>query len=455
MRRAPFLLLSLVVILACSDNGTAPEPPAFSVSEAFSDATMASKMTTVPPSRKCSDNATAIQLALNNAQSGDVVFLTDGDATTVDTYCVDEGIVVLNGFDGTLKGEGMDQTIIEAVAGPGKKPFHFDFNSGYVNIPGNPNAGIWPTVLHFEFPVDVTVSDLTITELDPGHPGNYFQFIAIWGGDHNAVFENLALRGSPPSPEWLVGIHAMAGPEASSLDGRGTVLIRNVEIDDVGDGIDPMWYGDGSAFRVEGVRTTNAFWGMWVRGLTSGLQVTGSTFTASVGAGILLREVSNAIISDNTIKDQHFGAWWRSGIYLRDGVRNSVVTRNRFENLSGDLGQAIFLPGFGAPVAGNTIDHNTFTQSGLPGWTADTPNGPGAIRLGLGAFDNEVFEPDYLVGQGKGLCQMLWDQTDDESTTQYDGVNKIHGWQPCELFPERGSGKEGSGAEPDFLRGRF
>jgi hypothetical protein len=136
-------------------------------------------------------------------------------------------------------------------------------------------------------------------------------------------------------------------------------------------------------------------------------------------------------------------------------VRNSIVTQNTFDNLSGDEGQAIFLWGLFASVSGNTVDHNTFTLSGLPGWTADTPSGPGAIHLGAGALDNEVFEPEYLVGNGKGLCEMLWDETDDESSSQYDGENKIHGWQPCELISERGSGKEGSEAEPDFLRRRF
>ena len=205
-------------------------------------------------------------------------------------------------------------------------------------------------------------------------------------------------------------------------------------------------------------RTTDAVWGLWAEGLTSGLQITGSTFNASGFHGIQLRNINNALISGNTIQNQHLQEWYHSGIILRNGVRNSIVAHNTFENLSGDDGQAIWLRGWDSPgweVTGNTVDHNTFTQSGLPGWNADTPNGPGAVHLGLGAFDNEIFEMKFPPGTGKTLCQMIWDETDNGSTTEYDGANTIHGWQPCENLAERDARKDDTELEPGFLGGDF
>lgn len=480
MRRILFLLLlATVPFLGCWTEGdiTALDQPVSSMAEVASNVTSASSVITVHPNKKCSLNASAIQLALNSAQPGDVVFLTDGDATTVDTYCVSEGIVVLNGFSGTLMGEGKDNTIIQAVRGPGKAPFYFDFDSDY--IPG-PCCTSWPTVLHFEYPVDVTVRGLTIAAEDPGHPNTYFQFVAVWGGDHKAVFENLRFHGNPTDPEWYVGIHAMAGSETGfPLDGTGNVLVKDVEAGDVFYGVIPMWYGDGSTFIIEDLRTTRAVWGVWGQGLASGLQINGSTFqesgldavflressnvsisgntlTMSARTGVFLLNVSNGTVSGNIIKDQHFDVWWKSGIYFRHGVHEVTVTQNKFENLTGGLGQAIFLRGFDSPgyeVTNNWIHRNDFTQSGLPGWTADTPNGPGAIHLGPRAFGNEVFEPDYLVGSGKGLCEMVWDETDDESTSQYDGENKIHGWQPCKPVDGRAAQSEETDLESGLLGG--
>jgi hypothetical protein len=446
--RSCTLLLAAFPLCGCETEKdlTAPEHPVLFVAEDNSD------VITVPPSTDCALNAWAIQQALNDAEPGDVVYLTDGDATTVDTYCVSEGIVVLDGFDGTLKGEGVDNTIIDAVRRPGDEPFYSNFDSKYFPAPG----AIWPTVLHFEYPVDVTVRDLTMTESDPGHPGNYFQFVSAWGGDHTAVFENLALLGDPPSPEWLVSVHIMGGPVGGSLDGEGHILVHNVETNDVVYGPTLMWYGDDSTITVDDVRATRAFFGIWAEGLTSGLQITGSTFTASPRNAIRLQTVSDAIISGNTIEDQHFGAWWHSGIYLRHRVQNSIITRNTFEDLSGEIGQGIFLRGLAAPgweVSGITIDHNTFTHSELPGWNADTPNGPGAVHLSPYAFDNEVFEMKYPPGMGKALCQMIWDQTDDESTTEYDGANVIHGWQPCESLAERDARMDDTELDLGFPRG--
>ena len=32
---------------------------------------------------------------------------------------------------------------------------------------------------------------------------------------------------------------------------------------------------------------------------------------------------------------------------------------------------------------------------------------------------------------------MIWDMTDDPETTEYDGANEVHNWQPCENLAER------------------
>jgi hypothetical protein len=386
-------------------------------------------------------DATNIQAALNNAElNGGTVYLTDGHVSTEDHYVVSKGIVVLNGFNGILKGEGKNKTIIEAVKKPDGTSFEFNFNSEYVTIPGNPSAAIWPTVIHFEFPEQVTIRNLTITHTNPVPDAAYFQHIAIWGGDHKAFINNVRFQGDPGSTVSSVGVHAMAGSQAGSLDGEGNLVVTDIDVSDLSDGLVPMWYGDGSTVTIKNSSITNAFWGIWVGGITTGLQITDNFFTACFGSAIRLQNVSNASVSGNTIMDQQLSNWWHSGIYLRHGVYNSTVIDNTFDNLSGDNGQAIFLRGFDFPgweVSGNTISHNNFTNSDLPGWVADNPEGPGAVFLDWGSSDNYIHEMKFPVGQSKTLCQMIWDFTDEVLTTEYDGANVIHNWEPCENLAER------------------
>jgi len=457
MRRAPlFLLVALFPLAGCGTERsvTAPDLPATFSSGASASTTIQSSTVVVPPSADCAENAAAIEEALNAAQPGDVVQLTAG------TYCVSEGIVVLNGFNGTLAGEGADATTILAVRRANGDPFFFDFDSDYV--PGT-CCTWWPTVLHFEYPIGATVRDLTIASDDPGQPGDqgdglthYLQYIAAWGGDFDAVFENLDLRGVPGSPELETGLHIMGGSASGVRDGKGTVRVANVEATDVHYGLVPMWWSNGTSFEVENMRTDRAFWGIWGQGLGSGFsvrgstfnasghsgvfllqsnspEITGNTFSASTFTGVYLRGVWDGLVDHNTFRDQQFQYFWNSSIFLLRWVVNTVISNNVFENLSGTTGQAIFLFGDVAPVKENEVKHNDFTESGLPGWTSYAPDGPGAIHLGLGAKENVIFKTKFSMDAGKSVCGMILDETDDGSTAAYDGANLIQGWQPCRV----------------------
>lgn len=435
------ILLLIILVSSCVEQEAGISPSTENIISEKSKPAKIIDVVSIAPSGDVSGvtDANNIQEALNTAGAIDgTVYLTDGDASTVDHYFVSQGIVVMGGFSGTLTGESKHQTVIEAIKQSDGTSFEFSFNSDYVTDPDNPNAGIWPTAIHFEYPEHVTIRNLTITTQSNPAPGaGYFQHIAIWGGDHNVIISDVRLQGEPGSSWSAAGIHAMAGTKAGSLDGEGSLLITNVDIIDLSDGLAPMWYGDGSTITIDDVSITNANKGIFARGLATGLQITGSTFTASTAVAIDLRSVSNANISGNIIKDQHFSKSWHSGFYLRNEVRNSIFTNNTFDNLGGNLGQAIYLRGYGGDVSGNTIDHNNFTKSGLPGWTADNPDGPGAVRLGERASENYIHEMKFPAGKGKALCQMIWDETDDPTTTDYDGANSIHNWQPCENLAER------------------
>jgi parallel beta-helix repeat protein len=154
--------------------------------------------------------------------------------------------------------------------------------------------------------------------------------------------------------------------------------------------------------------------------------------------------ISNATIVDNTLKDVEVG--WPGGapIFLWQSNDNNI-SDNHFEAVSGGSA-GIRLQG---GSSGNTLDDNHFVESGLPGWTANTPDGPGAILLDASTYYNTVLE--MKIPPGKTLCQMIWDMTDDPETLEYDGANYIHNWQPCENLAELVVRR----AEPESESGSF
>ena len=68
-------------------------------------------------------------------------------------------------LQGTITGENRDSTIWTAVP---NDPVAYLYDSDYIIVPGVPEAGIWATALHLEFPFDWTLQNMSIDCLQPG-----------------------------------------------------------------------------------------------------------------------------------------------------------------------------------------------------------------------------------------------------------------------------------------------
>ena len=144
MRQAILLSLFTLFLFACGTESfpTVPDDPVLTA--AMAGASTNGTVIVVPPSGDATGltDPGAIEAALNSAQPGDVVYLSDGDPSTVDHYYASEGVVVLPGFHGTLAGEGPDHTVVHAIQQPDASEFEFTFNSAYVTVSGKPDAGM-------------------------------------------------------------------------------------------------------------------------------------------------------------------------------------------------------------------------------------------------------------------------------------------------------------------------
>jgi parallel beta-helix repeat protein len=416
-------------------------------------------------------DANNIQDALNAVKAdGGTVYLTDGDATTVDHYYTSRNVVT-TGFSGVLNGEGMDNTIIHAgrksaAVGDGFEPAFAPW--------WNPGSAIpeLATVLQFDVPSgSVTITDLSIEAKDDqptdltldyyGNPATYITtLIEILGGEHDTRIENVRLEGKETGAEGNVrgtnvdaALHVMLGGPVPLPEGLGTgdLNVQNIEIANVGGGgVLFMRYKDGSMIDINGVRASNVVRGIWgqavlassvkisnsdiathpagiagiyLRNIPSGLEVTGNTVTGSARLGaVYMHTISNATIAGNTLKDVEALQGWRASIYLWTSHDNRI-SGNTFEGVSGGVAGIRLRAG----SSGNTLGHNDFVKSGLPGWTITTPAGPGAILLDATTLSNDV------VGQAKfpgfpdptAICSQVLDL----------GDNRIAGMDRCEHMP--------------------
>jgi parallel beta-helix repeat protein len=428
-------------------------------------------------------DANNIEEALNEVKVfGGTVCLTDGE------YYTSRNIVVEN-FRGTLKGESMDNTIIHAGR---KSPADGDgfvpaFNPWWAS-----HGSAIPelaTVLQFDDASgSITITDLTVEAKDDqptdltidyyGNPATYITtLIEIIGGEHDTRIENVRVEGKETGAEGnLYGRNVDAAIHVMSVGYSGTkdLHVKNIEIANTIHGFMFMDYQDGSTVSIDGVRASNVHRGIFGARVhspsavisnsdivlspngwagidlrnTSGMEVTGNTVTGSAAWGALwMRRLSNSTIVGNTIEDVEFRNWWSTSIYLWNSHDNRV-SGNDFEDVSGGAAGIRI----NVESSGNTLDHNNFVKSGLPGWTATTPAGPGAILLYATTTGNAVFEMMLPPSEGIARCQMIWDMTDDPETTEYDGANEIHAWWPCENLAERVAGEAEPDPEPGFHR---
>jgi Right handed beta helix region len=386
-------------------------------------------------------DADNIEDALNTAKStGGTVFLTDGDKYSTDHYFTSRNIVV-DGFNGTLTGEGKNNTIINA----GRKSATEGFAPAYSPIWTylKPWAPLASTVLQLDNSIgDVTIKNLTILIKDDqptdiqsdfyGSDGTYlWSMIEIIGGEFNTIIENVNLEGKESSAYgnssgintgW--GIHVMPWAKPPSEEWpfqptKGNLTINKVTIENIGnDAVLIMDYKDGSEINITDVSTHN------------------------VGYGVAVARISDSFVNVSNVATSNHDAWWATGLWFDDinsglkvteneisnakwfasaffyNVHESRITKNKFVNVE-SFGAAIALSG---ASTWNTVHQNDFRDSNLPGWTTTYPDGPGAIFLRYDTLDNTVLETKFPNNGAKTYCEMILDY----------GDNIIKNWQPCE-----------------------
>ena len=429
-----------------------------------------SSLITVVPSGDLTGivDANNIMLALASNPPGGIVHLSSGN------FYVSKNIVA-DGFHGTLEGEGEEATIIHGVrqspaSGDGFQPALSPYwsSAGY--------NGLLPVILQLDNSVNsvilqdfqIRIEDQQPTDLigDPyGNPATHIStFIEILGGEHNTLIQNITIKGSASALAGNVngmntayGVHVMLN--SPILRGKGDLTVLNLTAENTGWGaLLFMKYEDNSNILVDNLQATNVGegitagnimnseidirnstielsengrFGMWIFFINEGLTIQDNTISNSLFYGLSFTLVENALITQNTIKDQFGCCPFNSAIAFRFGCEGNTISHNSFENLSGSTtGVRIW-----GDSQNNSIEQNTYTQSNLPGWTITNPAGPGAVILGPYSQGNSVFEMKFPPGTGAPLCEMIKDMTDDPATPDYDGNNTIHHWEPCTNLP--------------------
>lgn len=457
MKKLLFLTIVAVLLMACEKNSDITH-----TEQQVEIANLKSlEIIYVVPSGDLTgvSDANNIEEALNLVKTdGGTVFLTDGD------YYTSRNIVV-EGFSGTLKGAGTEKTIINAgrkslADGDGFETAFSTFWSG---------AGYtteFATVLQLDNAVgDVTITDLAImakddepTDLQPDENGidaTYLTtFIEILGGEHNTTIKNIRLEGKESEAEGNkngmnigFGIHVMLGSPGAPE--KGNLTVKNVDIENIGGhAVLFMLFEDGSEINIDNVKAKNVGRGVHAGGVfNSSVNISNMDITihplGNLGIGVW-GIPSGLQMMHNTIRASKF-----YGIVLWPGINNATVFDNKFIDIGNDFA-GILVRG-----NGNSIYRNDYKESGLPGWTTSTPDGPGAIILNGNTNSNFIHEMKFPNGKGTTLCEMIWDKTDNPLTLEYDGMNEIHNYQPCENLAAKDAKFEELEIEPPGLNKLF
>jgi len=347
-------------------------------------------------------DANNLEVALEAVKaSGGTVELEDG------SYYVSRPIVV-EGFNGILKGDSMKKSIIIAVRGPDNEGFGLTTN----NPPG------WPLPMLFSFPFPtgkLVVEDLTLqakeykrkdgtiygpADLYADHMGFVSHamhvFIVAWGGDCKTVVNNVKLKGADgdffeKNIKWPV-VRAL---------GEGDIFFENCEFENIGGNCWDVFNMKNSFISIKENICDNGRLIYHVNNLDSHTIIEENTVSGiAVWDAIFLGRSENVHITENTFKDFTIHQDNRAVIYLYNS-HDCTISENTFiKILSDGIGKgAIRLRG---GSSGNTIQGNYYSMSGLPGWTDCTvypPEGLGYLLLDPSTNNNYVYEciPDNQV----------------------------------------------------------
>jgi len=448
MKNLNFNSLALILVIltfSCSINNT--EEVSSNTNYTYLNKSTSSKIPSdallVEPSGDITGvtDANNIEDALNNAKStGGTVYLSDQNNGTVDQYYISRNIVI-DGFNGSLIGEGKNKTIINA----GRQSSSIGFAPAYSPIwtylaPWEPLS---PCVLQLDNSTgNVTIKDLTIlikddqptdVQLDGYYvDGTYiWTFIEIIGGEHNTTIENINLEGKESNAygnvsgfnaAWAIHVMPWANPpsvEWPFQPTKGNLSIKNISIKNVAyDAILFMDFKDGSEININNINAHNVGYGLTVRRIMdSFINITDFdvyNHNAGWAHGMKFFDINSGLkVSEN----QFSNAKWFASVYLSN-VHQSEISKNKFINIT-SFGAALALSG---GSTWNTVSQNDYTKSELPGWTTNSPDGPGAVWLRNDTENNNIFEMKFPSSSKKTLCEMIQD----------NGDNVIANWQACE-----------------------
>jgi parallel beta-helix repeat protein len=268
-------------------------------------------------------DADNIEIALLTVAAGGTVILSEG-------YFYTSRSIMISGFHGTFKGQNKDDTIIEAVRGPGGQGFELYYDPDYETE--------FPAVIFFHTPVgDVSIKDFTVQVIEPNlcdlwyvpwwdyYSTALLNFFAISHSESNTQLTNLRMQGAP--------VDAWPG---------FNVLYPYVQEDG---------YGDGHTHVVKECDFENSYvpveFGMMYG--NSGIIIKENTFSNHAAAIFIYSDNMNGIIKENIISHIRYAGILVStsdnnnirennisncgfyGINVRWGASNNLIKKNTIE----------------------------------------------------------------------------------------------------------------------------
>lgn len=323
--------------------------------------------------------------------TGGTVYLDEG------TYYVCRSIVVEN-FNGALKGDNMDKTIIMAVRGPDG----FGFTSN--NPPG------WPLPMLFSFPYPtgkLVVKDLTLQAKEYKHkdgtiygPADLYTdqmgyethaihvFIVAWRGNCETVVKNVKLRGADGD----FNEKNIKWPVVRAL-GEGDMYFENCEFENIGGNCWDTFYMKNSFISIKENICDNGRLLYHADNVDCYTIIEENTVSGNGYSGIYLEGSENVHITENTFEDFNI-IYDYSAVILLWNTHECAISENKFiKTLDDGIGKGVIRLRGGS--SSNTIQYNDYSKSGLLGWTDCTvtpPEGLGYILLDPSTMNNQVYE---------------------------------------------------------------
>ena len=346
--------------------------------------------------------------------------------------------IVVDGFNGSLIGEGKNKTFIHS----GRESVVAGFTPAY--------SPVWAEILPTSPPVSATifqfdnssgdvhlskfsilVEDLAPAEVHSDYYGNdgthIWTALELIGGFFNTTIQDIRISGKESNAYgneegfnlgW--GIHVMPWGD---YDGtwppdrvQGSLTVQNVDVENLAyDALLFMDYRDGSDILVDYVTAKNVGYGVSASRINDSEVIVRNVDVECnntyYSAGMFFWAMqSGPDVSDCSIAHSNE----ISSLVFWNVQNGSLTNTNFFESNS-------FLSSVGIFGSSNcTIAQNDYRLSQNPGWTENSA-GPGAVFLNGFASDNYIHEMKFPPGLT--VCEMVVD---------FGGNNTIHNWEACE-----------------------